>query len=199
MADEQNKSTENTNESGETQTKNTSDEKTYGDFEKGFSKGFAKATEKAETKLLSELGIDNLDSVKNLLQTKKEQDEAQKSELDKTLEKLQAIEKEREDLAKTLESTKFEATINSIAATHGITELDYFKMEYNKSSGNENFEVNSFIESLRESKPFVFGQKPPPKTDKTSNNTNEQDDFSSRVKKAKTRAELDALYNELKR
>lgn len=163
------------------------------------NKKYAKGAEKAKADLLESLGVRDVDTLKSVLEKHREQEEASKSELEKTQESLATLTQERDRLAAEMKQTQFNSNINALAAKEGIKEIDYFTMEYSKASDAEDFKVEDFIGNLRETKPFVFGQQvtAPPKTDNSSNSKGEPASWSERVKRATTKKELDALYAEL--
>lgn len=163
------------------------------------NKKYAKGAEKAKADLLESLGVRDVDTLTDILDKHKEQEEASKSELEKAQGTLATLTQERDKLLTDMKQTQFNSNINALAAKEGIKEVEYFTMEYSKASDAEDFKVEDFISNLRESKPFVFGQQvsTPPKTDNSSNSKGEPASWSERVKKATTKQELDALYAEL--
>lgn len=165
-ADNENTDTQN-NKSGE---QNASINMTQDQLNELINKKYAKGAEKAKAELLETLGIDSVDNLKSLIEQQKAQEEAQKSELQKAQEQLEVIQKEKEALEKQANEAQRKSNIVSLAAQHGITDVDYFEFEYSKKSKGEDFNADSFIEGLKESKPYMFGQTKKPKTDNSSNN-----------------------------
>ena len=113
---------------------------------------FKKGAEKANAKILEELGVDDIDTVKQLLEAKREADEASKTELDKAHETITTQNSTIEDLQSRLSSVESDKKLASLAAQHGIKEVDYFKYEYTKASQSEDFDESAFISTLLETK-----------------------------------------------
>jgi len=155
---------------------------------------FAKGAEKAKKELLESLGVENEDVLKEILEAKKAQDDANKTELEKLKEQLDTIQKEKDEIAQDLDSTKKKASLNSMAAKHGVKEIDFFDMELRKAQKDEGFNEDEFIESLKKSKPFVFGQSV--NTDNSSNSGDEPKSLKDKVK-GLSFEELRALSNNI--
>jgi hypothetical protein len=131
-------------------------------------KKYAKGAEAAKAKLLEELGVDSVDSLKETIDAQKTLDEAKKTELDKANEQLEAIVADRDRLATEADKAKKQGNINSLAAQHGIKDVQYFEYLYNQQSGQEDFSM----ETLLEANPVLQGGvKTAPKTDTSSNKT----------------------------
>lgn len=163
-------------------------------------KKYAKGAEKAKTDLLESLGLDSVDSLKSMVEKTRQNEESQKTELQKMQERLEAIEAEKQSLAEKAEMANARATVSSMSAKHGIQDTEVFELIYNTTSKGEGFNEDEFITKLKESKPYLFASqaKATPRTDNSSNNQGNPLDFAQRVKMAKTKQELDALYAELK-
>lgn len=161
------------------------------------NKKYAKGAEKAKTELLESLGIESVDTLKEMIEAKKAQEEASKTELEKMQEQLQSIQAEKEALAKEAATAKTKAEINALSASNGIKDVEVFEMLYATASQGEGFDKDAFVNGLKETRPYLFGQVQTPKVDNTSNNKQKPLDFAQRVKNAKTQKELDALYAEL--
>ena len=159
---------------------------------------FAKGAEKATNELLSSLGVEDVDSLKNIIQSKREQDEANKSELEKAQETIAKLQADYENAQNTAKQAQELNEINSLALKSGVADTEVFKLLYSNAKSAEGFNPDTFIEGLRESKPYIFGQQTvvTPKVD-NSTNKSKPADFTERVRSAKTRAELDALYKEI--
>lgn len=153
------------------------------------NKKYASGAEKAKTELLNSLGVENVDTLKEVLEKQKAQEEANKTELEKLQEQLEAERVEKEKLANSLTQTTKQAKLNKIAAEHGIEDVDYLEYQYDKQSKSEEFDVNKFIEG------FVSKNKKPPNVDNTSNRQQQQSLEES--VKGKTLKELEALANAL--
>ena len=159
---------------------------------------YAKGAEKATNELLSSLGVEDVDSLKNIIQSKREQDEANKSDFEKAQETINELQARLEASTSTLAEMQESNEINSLALKNGIADAEVFKLLYSNAKNTEGFNSDTFIEGLRESKPYVFGQTQvaTPKVDNSANKS-KLVDFNDRVKSARTRAELDALYKEI--
>ena len=159
---------------------------------------FAKGAEKATNELLSSLGVEDVDSLKNIIQSKREQDEANKSDLEKAQETIAKLQADYENAQNTAKQAQELNEINSLALKSGVADTEVFKLLYSNAKAAEGFNPDAFIEGLRESKPYIFGQQTvaTPKVD-NSTNKSKPADFTERVRSAKTRAELDALYKEI--
>ena len=161
------------------------------------NKKYAKGAEKAKTELLDSLGIESVDNLKAMIEAKKAQEEADKSELEKMQEQIQSIQAEKEALVKEAATARSKAEISSLSASNGVKDVEVFEMLYSSASQGEGFDKDAFVNGLRETRPYLFGQVATPKVDNTSNNKQNPLDFAQRVKNAKTQKELDALYAEL--
>ena len=164
------------------------------------NKKYATGAEKAKAELLNELGVENVDTLKEVLDAKKQQDEANKSELEKLQEQLQTINSEKESLANQYETFKKKAEIERLAFKNGIDDVEYFEFKYNKASSNENFNADEFI---NEFKGAGNGIKKAPQTDKTPNNdkapsisemAQQARELAAQGKHAEAKKILDKLY-----
>ena len=113
---------------------------------------YKKGAEKAKATLLQELGLDSEDSLKEIIAKQKEAEEASKSELDKANESISALTNTINELQGKLSTVEADKKVASLAAQHGIKEVDYFKYEYNKASQTEDFDESAFIANLLETK-----------------------------------------------
>ena len=143
------------------------------------NKKYAKGAEKAKADLLESLGIPDVDTLKSVLDKHKEYEEASKSELEKAQEQLATLNAEKEKLAQDLEAKNKQATLNAIAVKHGVKELDYFALELSKVQNGEDYNEEQFIETLKQSKPFVFGQSV--NTDNSSNSGGQAKTLADKV------------------
>lgn len=197
MSDETKTENENTStqtDGEQTTTVNITQDK----LDKLINEKFAKGAEKATKELLEGLGVENQEQLKEIIEAKKAQDEASKSELEKLQEQLDGERQARERLEKERDNIAKEATIKDLALSNGIQDVEVFEALYNSKSNSEGFDGNAFVDGLRESKPYLFNKGTAPKTDNSPNRGDtKQGDFAERVKNAKTKAELDALYNEI--
>lgn len=188
MAEEQNKNTDQQSEG----IKNT--DNTQAEFEKGFSKGFAKASEKATAKILEELGVSNIDELKAMQARQKEIEDASKTELERAKAEADALKEEMARFAKEKSEAEAKATVNAMAAKHGIKDVDYLSFAL-KNAGGE-FDEETFINDLKENKPYLFGQPSRPRTDFSPNNGNPPSTVKDKVK-GMTMEELRKFQNSL--
>ncbi len=170
------------------------------------NKKYAKGAEKAKSDLLGSLGVDNIDSLKELIEAKKQQDEANKTELEKLSEQLNSTVAEKQSLLEQMEQMKFKTEVSTLSAQNGIKDVEVFEVMYEKASKNEGFEKDTFINQLKETRPYLFGQETQtkPKVDNTSNNKQNPSDRSTQIAKAQQLAKegkageakkiLDSLY-----
>lgn len=161
---------------------------------KGVDIGFAKGAEKAKHELLSELGVENLDDIKNVLKAQKESEDAQKSELEKLQEQLNTLTEQNNSLNSNLSATQKKAKLNEMAFKNGIEDVEYLEFKYNKASQSEGFDEATFLDGF---KATGNGVTPPPTVDNSSNNNNDANDFNSQVSKVTSIEELQRIQNKL--
>ena len=113
---------------------------------------YKKGAEKANAQLLEKLGVDTIEDAQAILAAKREADEANKSELEKATENITALTNTINELQSKLSTVEADKKVASLAAQHGIKEVDYFKYEYNKASQTEDFDESAFIANLLETK-----------------------------------------------
>ena len=113
---------------------------------------YKKGAEKASAKILEELGVEDINTVKQLLEAKREADEANKSELEKATETITTLNSTLTELQGKLSKKEADEKVTLLAAEHGIKEIDYFKYEYNKASKAEDFDESAFVSTLLETK-----------------------------------------------
>ena len=157
---------------------------------------FKKGAEKANAKILEELGVENLDALKDIVKAKAEADEAAKTELQKLQEQAEAERLEKEALSKKNAELEKANAINKLAAKHGIKEVDYFALQLSKTEQGEDFNMDEFVEGLKEEKPFVFGEAKKAKTDTSGNNNQDPNDLKTVVGNLSFK-ELQALQKKL--
>jgi len=113
---------------------------------------FKAGATKASAELLESLGVESVDSLKEILKAKAEADEASKSELEKANEKALALATEKEQLESKYQALEKANTLSRLAAQHGIKDVDYYTYEYDKASKEEGFDVEVFTKNLLETK-----------------------------------------------
>ena len=149
------------------------------DFDALINKKYAKGAESAKAKMFESLGVQDEESLKAIIQKQKELEESQKTEMQKNTEAMEALKAENEKLMKERDANKAQATVNAMAVKHGIKDVDYFSYELKKANVGEDFNEDEFIKNLKESKPYVFGQKP--NTDFSSNKENQGTSLKDKV------------------
>jgi hypothetical protein len=160
-------------------------------------KGFSKGANRAKSELASMLGVDSIEQAKELINAKRETDEANKSDMDKAAELITTLNNTIEGLEANNKQIKADATIQQVVSENGIKDVDYFKHLLVQASASEDFDQSAFIDQLKGDKPYLFngGDIQPKKVDSTSNRASL--DVSERVKGATSMAELYALQNEI--
>ena len=159
---------------------------------------YAKGAEKATKELLESLGVESQDKLKEIIEAKKQQEDANKTELEKMKEQLEALNQANQKLISESESVKAKTVMQELALKNSVNDLEVFELLYDKASKVDNFNSDDFIKGLRESRGGLFGEADKKvKTDSSPNKSNEPKDFADRVKQAKTKAELDKLYAEI--
>ena len=126
------------------------------DLDALIDKKYAKGAEKANSKLLEDLGVTNVDDLKTIVTTYKEAEEKNKSDLDKANDTINTLNGTITELTNKLGQSQTESKINKLAVDNGITEVDYFKYEYEKASKKEDFEEAKFVTNLLESKGSIL-------------------------------------------
>jgi len=162
------------------------------------NKSFGKGAKKAENKLVEELGLSNIDELKNLVTAKKEADEANKSELEKAMETIATLTNTIDTLESDTNSYKSKLELQQVANEHSIGDTDYFNHLLAQAKQSEEFQMETFVESLKSEKPYIFKNNVQPKKIDSSNNSQQSPDFGTKVKSATSMAELYALQKELK-
>jgi len=160
-------------------------------------KGFSKGANRAKNELAEQLGVDSIEQARELINAKRDADDANKSDMDKAAELINTLNSTIEGLESNNKAIQADMAVQKVVAENGINDADYFKHLLSQVSGNEDFEQDAFINQLKGDKPYLFsgGEVQPKKVDATSNRASL--DVGERVKAAKTMAELYALQNEL--
>ena len=160
-------------------------------------KGFSKGANRAKNELAEQLGVDSIEQARELINAKRENDEANKSDLDKAAELINTLNGTIKGLEANNNEIKADMAVQKVVSENGIKDADYFKHLLSQASATEDFDQSAFIDQLKGDKPYLFsgGETQPKKVDATSNRASL--DVGERVKSAKTMAELYALQNEL--
>lgn len=144
---------------------------------------FKKGAEKANTTLLETLGVDSLDTLKELVKAKAEEEEANKTELEKAQALVADTLADKADVEAKLSRMEESNKISTLAAKHGIKEIAYFELEYAKNKDTEGFDMATFVEGLKKDKPLLFGTGgTAPRTDNSRNNPSDPTDLRSRLR-----------------
>ena len=151
------------------------------------NESFGKGAKKANAELLSELGVDSTDDLKERLSKVKEMEDASKSESDKLRESIESVKADNERLSAENRKLSFDNQVSTVAIEAGVTERELFSHLYASASNQENFEVNGFIAGLKLDKPFLFGNQTPVKPKVDSSRT-DPDAVPQNEKAAKARA-----------
>ena len=160
-------------------------------------KGFSKGANRAKSELAESLGVDSIEQAQELINAKRETDEANKSDLDKAAELINTLNSTIEGLEANNKRIQSDMAVQKVVSENGIKDADYFKHLLATASADDGFEQDAFIEQLKGDKPYLFsgGEVQPKRVDATSNRASL--DVGERVKSAKTMAELYALQNEI--
>jgi len=160
-------------------------------------KGFSKGANRAKSELAESLGVDSIEQARELINAKRENDEANKSDLDKAAELINTLNGTIKGLEANNNEIKADMAVQKVVSENGIKDADYFKHLLAQASAVDDFDQSAFIEQLKGDKPYLFsgGDTQPKRVDATSNRASL--DVGERVKSAKTMAELYALQNEL--
>ncbi len=126
---------------------------------------FKKGAEKANTDMLNDLGVDDIDSLKAILKAKNDADEADKTELQKALDAVEAMKTVNESLISKGEKLEEKNRISKLASDNKVQDVEYFEFKYSQAKASNDFNEDTFIESFNKGNPAT-----PPKTDTSSNN-----------------------------
>ncbi len=160
-------------------------------FDEKWNQSFGKGANKANADLLQSLGVESIDEAKSIIKAKSDADEAAKSEHEKALEVIETFKAEKEKLQSDFTKLQEQNNINALAAKHGVTEVEYFQLEYNTQKGKEGFNVDTFMAGIKESKPMLFGSGvKPPGSDRSPNIPSDPNSVNKKLK--------DMTLNELK-
>lgn len=114
---------------------------------------------------------------------------SQLAEAQKQIEALNGqIAQQQDDLA-----------FEKVVSRYDVAEPKYLKIELDEARQNEDFDLDSFMNGFKEKQPTFFkgGNKPQPMRVDSSNNNQQAPDFTSKVKSAKSMAEIYALQKEI--
>jgi len=166
-------------------------------LDKLIDKGFSKGANRAKSELAEQLGVDSIEQAQELINAKREADEANKSDLDKAAELIQTLQGTIEGLESNNKQLQSDMAVQQVVAQNGIKDADYFKHLLSQASGSEDFDQSTFIEQLKGDKPYLFNgvDNQPKRVDATSNKASL--DVNDRINNASSMAELYKLRDEI--
>jgi predicted RecB family endonuclease len=166
-------------------------------LDKLIDKGFSKGANRAKSELAEQLGVDSIEQARELINAKRENDEANKSDLDKAAELINTLNSTIKGLEANNNEIKADMAVQKVVSENGIKDADYFKHLLATASADDGFEQDAFIEQLKGDKPYLFsgGEVQPKKVDATSNRASL--DVGERISNATSMAELYKLQNEI--
>jgi len=167
-------------------------------LDKLIDKGYSKGATRAKSELAEQLGVDSIEQARELINAKKEADEANKSDLDKAAELINTLNARIEGLESNNNQMKSDMEIQKVVNANGINDADYFKHLMAQASANEDFEQDTFIEQLKGEKPYLFNNgvdSQPKRVDATSNKATLN--AADRIKSTTSMAELYRLQDEI--
>jgi len=123
-------------------------------LDKLIDKGYSKGATRAKSELAEQLGVDSIEQARELINAKKEADEANKSDLDKAAELINTLNARIEGLESNNNQMKSDMEIQKVVNANGINDADYFKHLMAQASAGEDFEQDTFIEQLKGEKPY---------------------------------------------
>jgi len=119
---------------------------------------FKKGAEKSKAELLSSLGVESEDELKSIIEARKQAEEANKTELQKLQEQLESKDKAYSELEQRLNAKTVDTEVQDIIMQNGIDPkmAKYVKIDYLEAKKGEDFELDKFVEGLKESQPSFF-------------------------------------------
>ena len=138
-----------------------SSEKAYSQSE--LNRMFAERAKQAESALLKRLGFESPDDAEKLLAQVREKQEAEKSELQKAMETVEAKEKQLQDLMQRQKELVVQSGVATIANRLGIIDpdaayrlLDKSSIEYDENGQAKNIEP--LLVSMLKDRPYLTGK-----------------------------------------
>jgi len=125
-------------------------------LDKLIDKGFSKGANRAKTELAEQLGVDSIEQARELINAKRENDEANKSDLDKAAELIQTLNSTIEGLESNNKNMVADMAVQKVVTENGIKDADYFKHLLAQASATDDFDQSTFIEQLKGDKPYLF-------------------------------------------
>ena len=162
-------------------------------------KSFSKGAKRAQAELAERLGVDSIEQAQELINAKREADEAGKTDLEKALEEAAMLKNTIESLESSNKQLQTDMAVERVVAQNGIKDADYFKHLLKQAASNEDFSQEAFIDQLKGDKPYLFNDgvaaQPKPRVDGSSNKASL--DVTDRIKNAQSMDELYKLQNEI--
>ena len=118
-------------------------------LDKLIDKGFSKGANRAKSELAEQLGVDSIEQARELINAKRETDEANKSDMDKAAELIATLNNTIQGLEANNKQIKADATIQQVVSANGIKDADYFKHLLAQASSSEDFDQSAFIDQLK--------------------------------------------------
>ena len=158
-------------------------------------KAFSKGAKRASGELSEQLGVENIEQAKELINQKRQYDEDNKSDLDKAEETINTLNKTIEGLESSNKEIKVNMEFQKVATDNGVKDADYFKHLLMQAKQSEDYNEADFISELKTEKPYLFGMQETKKVDATQ--SRQTLDVSDRIKGATSMNDLYALQNEI--
>jgi len=128
-------------------------EMTQAEFDSKFNTSFGKGATKATNDILEALGVENLDTLKGIVKAKSDAEEADKTELVKAQEALDASKSVNSELANKYEKLEQSNKINTLANKHGVKDAEYLAFKYAQAQTVDGFSEDAFIEEFMTGNP----------------------------------------------
>lgn len=130
---------------------------------KGYSAGAKSIKGKESKTILSELGVDSLDSLKTLLAEKAEADKKAKAEAEakltadeKTAKSIEALTKTVKNLENNNKTLQEKLELEKEVAKYDIADSSYYKHLKAMAMKENDFKEDKFVEQLKKEKPYLF-------------------------------------------
>ncbi len=121
-------------------------------------------SERITKKILNDLGVESINDVKNIIKAKNDADEADKTELQKAQETVEAMKLINNDLISKGEKLEESNRISKLASNNEVKDADYFAFKYAQAKASDDFNEDTFVKTFKDGNPTA-----PPSTDSTKN------------------------------
>lgn len=122
--------------------------------------GFSKGASKAEKTLLEALGVENIDALKKVITDKQTLEDANKTELEKSVTTINDLEGRIVSLTGKYDDLLKTNDVDKVALANGVKDVEVFNMLYTQAAKVEGFDKVKFIEGLKETRGYLFGEAP---------------------------------------